>query len=165
VLEISGLTRGYRAGTTAVPAIDGITVAVDRGEIVTVTGPSGCGKSTLLRCIAGLLHPDTGQVTIDGDPVNGVPDRIAVVFRDYARSLYPWLLLMDEPFASVDTQTREDLQDLVLSARAEHAITVLLVTHDPGEAVYVGDRAIVLTPAPGRVRADLTVRLPYPRDQ
>jgi ABC-type proline/glycine betaine transport system ATPase subunit len=75
------------------------------------------------------------------------------------------LLLMDEPFGSVDAQTREDLEDLVLRVRQERDITILLVTHDIDESVYVGDRVIVLTPGPGRVRAELTVNLPAPRDQ
>jgi NitT/TauT family transport system ATP-binding protein len=77
----------------------------------------------------------------------------------------PVLLLMDEPFGSVDAQTREDLEDLVLGVRRERDITILVVTHDIDESVYLGDRVIVLTPGPGRVRADLRVDLPAPRDQ
>jgi NitT/TauT family transport system ATP-binding protein len=77
----------------------------------------------------------------------------------------PVLLLMDEPFGSVDAQTREDLEDLVLRVRAERSITILLVTHDIDESVYTGDRVIVLTPGPGRVKAEVAVDLPAPRDQ
>ena len=77
----------------------------------------------------------------------------------------PVLLLMDEPFGSVDAQTREDLEDLVLGLRRDRGITILLVTHDIDESVYTGDRVVVLTGAPGRIRADLAVRLPEPRDQ
>ena len=77
----------------------------------------------------------------------------------------PALLLMDEPFGSVDAQTREDLEDLILAVRREQDITILLVTHDIDESVYVGDRVVVLTRGPGRVRADLPVDLPAPRDQ
>jgi NitT/TauT family transport system ATP-binding protein len=92
----------------------------------------------------------------------GMQQRVAI-----ARALAadPVLLLMDEPFGSVDAQTREDLEDLVLRVRRERDITILLVTHDIDESVYVGDRVVVLTPGPGRVRADLTVSLPEPRDQ
>jgi len=68
-------------------------------------------------------------------------------------SLSPILLLMDEPFGSVDAQTREDLEDLTLRVRAESGITILVVTHDIDESVCVGDRVIVLTPGPGRVLA------------
>jgi NitT/TauT family transport system ATP-binding protein len=77
----------------------------------------------------------------------------------------PRLLLMDEPFGSVDAQTREDLEDLVLAVRRERDMTILLVTHDIDESVYVGDRVVVLTQSPGRIRADLPVTLPAPRDQ
>ena len=92
----------------------------------------------------------------------GMQQRVAI-----ARALAadPVLLLMDEPFGSVDAQTREDLEDLVLRVRRERDITILLVTHDIDESVYVGDRVVVLTPGPGRVRADLPVSLPEPRDQ
>jgi NitT/TauT family transport system ATP-binding protein len=92
----------------------------------------------------------------------GMQQRVAI-----ARALAcdPVLLLMDEPFGSVDAQTREDLEDLTLRVRRERDITILLVTHDIDESVYVGDRVVVFTPGPGRVRADLPVRLPEPRDQ
>jgi len=92
----------------------------------------------------------------------GMQQRVAI-----ARALAydPVLLLMDEPFGSVDAQTREDLEDLVLRVRAERNITILLVTHDIDESVYTGDRVIVLSKGPGKVRAEVPVDLPAPRDQ
>jgi NitT/TauT family transport system ATP-binding protein len=92
----------------------------------------------------------------------GMQQRVAI-----ARALAcdPVLLLMDEPFGSVDAQTREDLEDLILAVRQDRRMTILMVTHDIDESVYVGDRVIVLTPGPARVRADLRVDLPAPRDQ
>jgi NitT/TauT family transport system ATP-binding protein len=229
VLEVTGLTRAYGSHV----AIADISLQVADRELVTIVGPSGCGKSTLLRCLAGLLPPTSGQVVLDGAVVTSVPDRLAVVFQDYSRSLYPWLtvadnvalplrrsrqraqrrragrqrsalaalesvglggfadrypwqlsggmqqrvaiaralacdpvlLLMDEPFGSMDAQMREDLEDLVLRVRAERGITILLVTHDIDESVYTGDRVVVLTRGPGRVVADVPVDLPWPRDQ
>ena len=92
----------------------------------------------------------------------GMQQRAAIA---RALACEPVLLLMDEPFGSVDAQTREDLQDLILRVRAERDITILFVTHDIDESVYVGDRVLVLTHGPGRVRADLPVSLPAPRDQ
>jgi NitT/TauT family transport system ATP-binding protein len=92
----------------------------------------------------------------------GMQQRVAIA---RALACEPVLLLMDEPFGSVDAQTREDLEDLVLHMRAERGITTLLVTHDIDESVYTGDRVIVLTPSPGRIRAELPVDLPRPRDQ
>ena len=77
----------------------------------------------------------------------------------------PVLLLMDEPFGSVDAQTREDLEDLVLALCRDRDITVLLVTHDIDESIYIGDRVVVMTGTPGHIAADLAVPLPEPRDQ
>ncbi len=92
----------------------------------------------------------------------GMQQRAAIA---RALAYRPRLLLMDEPFGSVDAQTREDLEDLLLSVRGDHGMTILLVTHDIDESVYVGDRVVVLTGAPGTVHTDLRVELPAPRDQ
>jgi NitT/TauT family transport system ATP-binding protein len=92
----------------------------------------------------------------------GMQQRVAIARALASR---PVLLLMDEPFGSVDAQTREDLEDLVLRVHSSRGITTLLVTHDIDESVYVGDRVVVLTKAPARVAADLPVQLPGPRDQ
>jgi NitT/TauT family transport system ATP-binding protein len=72
---------------------------------------------------------------------------------------------MDEPFASVDAQTRFELEDLVLRVRDEFGMTVVFVTHDIDEAVYVGDRVIVLSKSPCLVVRDIPVSLPSPRSQ
>jgi len=212
------------------PVLRDLSLTVPDGQLLCVVGPSGCGKSTLLRTVAGLLPAREGEVTVDGTPVTGVPDRLAVVFQDYGRSLYPWLtvrdnvalplrrqglgraerraeaerilervgldgtarrhpwqlsggmqqrvaiaralvcrpslLLMDEPFGSLDAQTREDLEDLLLEVHRTDGTTIVFVTHDIDESVYVGDRVVVLSPGPGsRVVLDLPVDLPGERDQ
>jgi NitT/TauT family transport system ATP-binding protein len=229
VLEITELSYAYGRGDSAHVVVDKISLRVAKGELVAIVGPSGCGKSTLLRCIAGLLHPASGTVTLNGAAVREVPEGLGVVFQDYSRSLYPWLsvldnvalplrrtqprraarrataeqalaavglagaarrypwqlsggmqqrtaiaraiacdpvlLLMDEPFGSVDAQTREDLEDLILGLHRDRDITILLVTHDIDESVYTGDRVVVLTGGPGQIRAELPVSLPEPRDQ
>ncbi|MDI3421848.1 ABC transporter ATP-binding protein [Streptomyces luteolus] len=92
----------------------------------------------------------------------GMQQRAAIA---RALAYRPSFLLMDEPFGSVDAQTKEDLEDLILSVRAGTGMTILLVTHDIDESVYVGDRVVVLTGSPGRVHSDLRVELPSPRDQ
>ncbi|SDG57533.1 NitT/TauT family transport system ATP-binding protein [Sinosporangium album] len=92
----------------------------------------------------------------------GMQQRVAIA---RALAYRPALLLMDEPFASVDAQTREDLEDLVLAVRANHNMSILLITHDIDESVYVGDRVVVLTRSPATVTESLTVDLPSPRDQ
>jgi NitT/TauT family transport system ATP-binding protein len=77
----------------------------------------------------------------------------------------PKVLLMDEPFGALDAMTRQALQDEVLSIAAATGATVLFVTHDLEEAIYLGDRVIGLLPNPGRVGAVCDVDLPRPRDQ
>jgi NitT/TauT family transport system ATP-binding protein len=91
----------------------------------------------------------------------GMQQRVAIA-RAFAYQ--PSLLLMDEPFGSVDAQTRADLQDLILAVWRRHGATILLVTHDIDESVYLGDRVIVLSGQPGRMEDDIVVDLPA-RDQ
>lgn len=206
-----------------------ISFDVKAGEIVSIVGPSGCGKTTLLKALAGLIRPTGGTIRFQGKVVQGVPDRLAIVFQEYGRSLLPWttvngnielplryqsipsderrrrvaeslhavdlsgfgerypwqlsggmqqrvaiaralayqpkLLLMDEPFASVDAQTRADLEDLVAAVRDRFGITMVLVTHDIDESVYLSDRVIVLSRPPSTVLAQVRIELPRPRDQ
>jgi NitT/TauT family transport system ATP-binding protein len=92
----------------------------------------------------------------------GMQQRVALA---RALAYRPSLLLMDEPFASVDAQTRADLEDLLLGIRARFGITVLFVTHDIDESIYIGDRVVVLSAAPARVVTELKIDLPEPRDQ
>ena len=80
----------------------------------------------------------------------------------------PEVVFLDEPLASVDALTRAELQDVLLAvhARAENRrVTIVHVTHDVDEAVYLADRVLVLSPAPGRVVAAVEVRIPRPRLQ
>jgi NitT/TauT family transport system ATP-binding protein len=229
MLEVTDLRHSYGSGPGAHTAVQNLSFTVRTGELACIVGPSGCGKSTLLRCIAGLIKPSAGTVSLHGDLIDRTPEDLAVVFQDYSRSLFPWLsvrsnvefplrsrgvsrserkqraaqalewvgltgaeskypwqlsggmqqrvsiaralacqpalLLMDEPFASVDAQTRFELEDLLLRVRNEHHSTVLLVTHDIDESVYLGDRVLVLSKSPASIVADLTVDLPAKRDQ
>jgi len=80
-----------------------------------------------------------------------------------ALSKDPKILLMDEPFAAVDMQTREKLQDELLGIWWTMKTTVLFVTHSIEEAVYLGDRVIVMSARPGRIAADIAIDLPRPR--
>jgi NitT/TauT family transport system ATP-binding protein len=92
----------------------------------------------------------------------GMQQRVAIA---RALAYQPSILLMDEPFASVDAQTRGDLEDLILRVREQYGITILFVTHDIDESVYLGDRVIVLTHSPTTVKEIVGVQLPRPRDQ
>lgn len=92
----------------------------------------------------------------------GMQQRVAIA-RALARR--PRIMLMDEPFSSLDALTRAELQDLVLRLWQQQGQTILFVTHDVDEAVYLGSRVLVLSPRPARLRDDVAVPLPYPRDQ
>ena len=92
----------------------------------------------------------------------GMQQRVAIA---RALAYQPQILLMDEPFASVDAQTRGDLEDLILEVRDRYDMTILFVTHDIDESVYLSDRIVVLSPSPTEVREILDVPLPSPRDQ
>jgi NitT/TauT family transport system ATP-binding protein len=92
----------------------------------------------------------------------GMQQRVAIA---RALAYQPTILLMDEPFASVDAQTRGDLEDLILQVRDEYGITILFVTHDIDESVYLSDRVVVLTHSPTEVKEIVAVDLPRPRDQ
>ncbi len=229
MLSVRDLGKTYGTGDRATHAVGNVTFEVEEGEFVCVVGPSGCGKTTLLKCVAGLLRPTRGEVSLRGRRVTGPPEEMALVFQEYSRSLMPWtsvrnnvllplrhkkmprdersrlveealehvgltrfidhypwqlsggmqqrvaiaralayqptVLLMDEPFASVDAQTRGDLEDLVLRLRHEYGITILFVTHDIDESVYLSDRVVVLTQSPTEVKEIVPVDLPRPRDQ
>jgi NitT/TauT family transport system ATP-binding protein len=77
--------------------------------------------------------------------------------------LQPQLLLMDEPFVSLDAQTREEMQNLMLSLWEKFSQTILFVTHDVNEAVTLADRIFLMDKDPGRIREDVRIDLPRPR--
>jgi NitT/TauT family transport system ATP-binding protein len=92
----------------------------------------------------------------------GMQQRVAIA---RAVAYEPHVLLMDEPFAAVDAQTRAELEDLVRSVWRRTGVTIVFVTHDIDEAVYLGERVLVLSSSPTVVQEDLTVELPDERDQ
>jgi len=77
----------------------------------------------------------------------------------------PRVMLMDEPFGALDALTRQTLQDEISRLAAERRVTVVFITHDLEEAIYLGDRVIALAPNPGRVAETIAVGLPKPRNQ
>jgi NitT/TauT family transport system ATP-binding protein len=92
----------------------------------------------------------------------GMQQRVAIA---RAVAYQPSVLLMDEPFAAVDAQTRAELEDLIRELWQRLGVTILFVTHDIDEAVYLGQRVLVLSGAPTTVMADLPIDLPAVRDQ
>ena len=90
----------------------------------------------------------------------GMAQRVAI-----ARALInePELLLLDEPMGALDSFTRADIQDKLLELRRKNDATMILVTHDVDEAIYLSDRIVIMTPRPGRISEILTVKLQHPR--
>jgi len=208
-------------------AVQQFQLDIPPGQFLVLLGPSGCGKSTVLNAVAGFIEPTEGQVTIDGQTVEGPGADRGMVFQQptlfpwktvqqnvefgplmtgrskpsaesdartliemvglsrfakrypatlsggmqqrvgIARALanYPTVLLMDEPFGALDSQTRIMMQESLLKLWSEFRITVVFVTHDIEEAIYLGDRVVVMSASPGRIIADIPVNLPRPRNQ
>jgi NitT/TauT family transport system ATP-binding protein len=229
MLSVRNLKKVYQTDGGPVEAVRNLTFDLRPGELACLVGPSGSGKTTLLKCISGLMAPTEGEVLLDGAEVTGPPKKMAVVFQEYGRSLFPWMrvrenvelplknqrmpkaerdrlvdealeavglshvplsypwqlsggmqqrvaiaravayqpevLLMDEPFAAVDAQTRADLEDLIRTVWKKLGVTVLFVTHDIDESVYLGERVIILSSSPTVVQEDLIIDLPRDRDQ
>ncbi|HWI74060.1 MAG TPA: ABC transporter ATP-binding protein [Baekduia sp.] len=111
-----------------------------------------------LDSVALGAHVDKQPWQLSG----GMQQRVAIA---RALAYEPQLLLMDEPFASVDAQTRVELEDLTLQLWEERSMSIAFVTHDIDEAIYLGDRIVVLTRTPTHIRTVLPVDLPRPRDQ
>jgi NitT/TauT family transport system ATP-binding protein len=91
----------------------------------------------------------------------GMQQRVAIA---RALAYNPSVLLMDEPFAALDALTRDDMQRLLADVWRETRKTVIYVTHNVAEAVYLADRVIVMSPHPGTVKAEMKIDLPRPRD-
>lgn len=87
-LSVAGVSHAFDIRGAALPVLDHVDLAVAPGEFVALLGPSGCGKSTLLRLVAGLEPPDSGTLSIDGEPIAGPDPSRLLVFQD--PTLYPW---------------------------------------------------------------------------
>jgi NitT/TauT family transport system ATP-binding protein len=227
-LSINGVAFAYDEGKGD-RVLQGVTLRVPEGTLVSLVGPSGSGKSTLLRLIAGLARPSEGHVSWKGRQILEPGIERAIVFQNYA--LFPWfsavgnvaqavakahsdytrvqrrekafeylervgisdaankyphelsggmqqraaiaralaleapILLMDEPFGALDPINRGKLQDLLLEVwqSTNPRRTIVFVTHDVDEALYLGDRIAVLGASPGRLLAEIDVPFARPR--
>lgn len=135
------------------------------GNIALALEARRCPRSERAGIIAGLLEK-VGLKDQGGKYPNqlsgGMQQRLQIA-RCLAQK--PAVLLMDEPFGALDAMTRQGLQDEILAIAAATDVTVIFVTHDLEEAVYLGDRVVGLLPNPGRVGTLLDVKLARPRHQ
>lgn len=198
-----------------------LSFEVKDGEFISLLGPSGCGKSTLLNVLAGILKPESGEILIDGEAVEGICGKFAYMPQDDL--LFPWrtildnvclfgeihrrkagmeaearrqmerfglagcedkypgelsggmrqraaflrttlceagIYLLDEPFGALDVITRSDMQDWLRDLCSNLKKTILLVTHDTDEAIYLSDRILILGPCGEGIRGEFTVNEP-----
>jgi NitT/TauT family transport system ATP-binding protein len=179
VVQVRDLRMRYGE---AEPVIDGVSLEVGDGQVVSLVGPSGSGKSTVLRAISGLHPPDGGAVEalaeadgwLDRLGLAGLADRYPRQLSGGQRkrvalaqvlALKPRLLLMDEPFASLDAIVRHHVTEDLLAWIERERIAVLLVTHDLEEAQAISDLVYLLSRGPrARIAGRYPVAIPRPRD-
>ena len=177
---------GLLAPTAGMVRVDGVPVAGPPPELAVVFQEYGRSLFPWLRVRENVELPLRAKGLPKARRQSIVDDALAAVGLADAGRAYPWqlsggmqqrvaiaravgyhprVLLMDEPFAAVDAQTRADLEDLIRDVWRRLSVTLLFVTHDIDEAVYLGQRVIVLSNAPTTVVEDLAIDLPAERDQ
>lgn len=126
-------------------------------KVAGMTKAEACSTANTFLSIVGLSKFANSY---PGELSGGMQQRVGI-----ARALanYPSVLLMDEPFGALDAQTRVMMQNSLLEIWSEFKTTVLFVTHDIDEAIFLADRVVIMSASPGEVIADLKVDLPRPR--
>ncbi|MDR1028557.1 MAG: ABC transporter ATP-binding protein [Clostridiales Family XIII bacterium] len=176
---VAGLARSKGGGTIEIDGRNVAKPALDRGFIMQgyalfpwrnvlrnveygleVKGVSRKKRPEIARKYIDLVELTGFEERYPNELSGGMRQRVAI-----ARALAydPVVLLMDEPFAAVDAQTRETMQDELLDIQGKANKTVLFVTHSIEEAVLLADRVVVMTPRPGRIRRIVDITLPRPR--
>jgi NitT/TauT family transport system ATP-binding protein len=135
------------------------TLMTGRENLSSSDVEAASGRADALLALMGLTHVrDSFPNQLSG----GMQQRVAI-----ARALMPrpQILLMDEPFGALDAQTREVMHDLILYVSKLEKTTIVFVTHDVEEAIYLGKRVVVMAPRPGRIDSICAVDLPAQRNQ
>ncbi len=87
------VSLSYASERGALQVLDDVSYGIDEGDFVAIIGPSGCGKTTMMNMLAGFLKPTSGQVLLDGEPVEGPGPERGVIFQEYG--VFPWLSVKD----------------------------------------------------------------------
>ncbi|KON89355.1 ABC transporter ATP-binding protein [Sporosarcina globispora] len=217
-LSVEHLTKSFDSNQV----LNNLNFYVNEGEFVSILGPSGSGKSTIFNLVGGMLLPDDGSITLDGEKITG--KRGSISYMPQTPSLMPWrsilqnvllgqelmgrtdtetarkmlqkaglgdyenayphelsggmkqraafirallspqpIILLDEPFSALDELTRHDMQKWLLDIWNEHKPTILFVTHNIEEAIYLSDRILVLSCKPAKVIQEYKVPFARPR--
>ncbi len=220
LLSIENLSKSF--GKNEI--ISELNLQVKEGEFVSILGPSGSGKSTLFNLIGGILEPDVGSITLQGEQING--KRGSISFMPQTPSLLPWrtilqnvllgqelqgktdkskamemleraglgdyihsfphelsggmkqraafirallspqpIICLDEPFSALDELTRLDMQKWLLDIWETHKPTILFVTHNIEEALFLSDRILILSDRPAHIGYEFTVPFTRPRKE
>lgn len=224
VINLVHVNKSFMDHNRPHAVLQDLSFDVHEGEFVTLLGESGCGKSTILNLVGGFMHPDSGDVYVNGSkvtkpertcltlfqhhnllPWRTVLDNVLLGFesidaqineratealalvglKDFANhfpkelsggmqqrvaiarafTMNPSVILMDEPFAALDTFNRYHLQDELLKLQAENSLTTLLVTHDIDEAIYLSDRILIMSANPGTIYEEIRIDLSKPRSR
>jgi NitT/TauT family transport system ATP-binding protein len=136
-------------------------LTVKRNVEFGLTGMSRRERADVARQFLDVVGLAKFEDHYPGELSGGMQQRVAIA---RALAYKPSVLLMDEPFGALDAQTRGLMQDLLLKIWQEESLTVMFVTHDVDEAVYLSDRLYVLSARPGRVKEVVEIGLPRPRE-
>lgn len=180
------LLAGLSAPTSGQVSLGGVPVTGPMAEIAVVFQDYRGSLMPWMRVLQNVAFPLEGRGVPKEERNSRAAEALDVVGLSAVTDNYPWqlsggmqqrvaiaralayespILLMDEPFGSLDAQTRFELEDLVLRLRREFGITIVLVTHDIDEAVYLGDRVVVVGGRPSRIVNDVDVPLGRDRNQ
>jgi len=124
-------------------------------------GVSRAARAEAAQRFLALVNLESFAGAYPHELSGGMQQRVAIA---RALAYNPSVLLMDEPFAALDALTRDEMQGMLVNVWRETRKTVIYVTHNVAEAVYLADRIVVLTPHPGTLRAEIRVALTRPRD-
>lgn len=125
-LELKGISKSYGDGARRTEVLSNIDLSVAEGEFIAIVGFSGSGKTTLISCIAGLIEPDAGEITLKGQRITGPGPERGVVFQSY--SLMPWLTVRGNIALAVDEVFRRESKT-ARAARVDRYIDMVGLSH------------------------------------